>query len=168
MQLLSNLEASISRLDSIIKPIAERPVNISDPNALTALKSSPHPFDETNIREEAENLILALVSDYIAANSEWRIGARALVRRYHSFAWAAQVPLDVRTEDGFRAHLVMFSLKDQGRDRRDAKLWLSDLCDEGRRSNLAIAGILRDVALMSSDEDRYGWGSTRSWLEDAA
>jgi len=168
LQSLTDVEARLCRLDSKIKPVAERPVDISDPNALTKLETEPHPLDETGTRAEAENLILELVSDYIAANTEWRIGARALFRRYRSFAWAAQVPLDTRTRDGFRAHLVMFSLMDQGADPRDAKLWLSSLCEEARQRNLEIDSVLRDVASMSSDEDRYGWGSTRRWLEDDA
>lgn len=165
---LKNLETCFSRLDSKIKPVAKRPVNLSNQDAFADLAAGPHPLDETETREEAEQLLLELVNDYMEATPDWRAGVRGLFRRFDSFAWAAVLRLDRRTEDGILAHLVMFSLKDQGSDPRDAKLWLSDLCDEARHNGLDVGITLRKVAALSSDEDRYGWGSTRRWLEDAA
>lgn len=167
-QSLEELEACVSRLDAAIKPIAERPVDLSRPGAFDDLAAGPHPLDESATREETEELLLELITDYTEASSEWRAGVRSLFSRFRSFAWAAGAPLDIGTIDGLRAHLILFSLKDQGQDPRDAKLWLDELLDRAREAGLETSPLLRRVAALSSDEDRYGWGSTRRWLNDAS
>ena len=163
---LDDLERSVRGLDAAIEPIAKRPVDLSDPGAFEKLRDAPHPLDQSGTREETEALLRELVDDYMHADAEWRAGARALFRRFRSFAWAADVGLDRRTPEGVRAHVVLFSLADQGLDPRDAKLWLADLRADAPPGE--ASRILREVAARSSEEDRYGWGSTRQWLEDAS
>ena len=160
---LDELEARIARLDAAIEPIATRPVDFSS-EALDALSDTPHPLDEAGARDEAEALVLELVRDYPGADERWRRTTRALFARFESFAWAAAVPLDRATEEGLRAHLVLFSLDDQGRDPRDARMWLDDLVETANAAGLPLRAIAREVAEYSSDEDRFGWGSTRDWL----
>lgn len=108
-----------------------------------------------------------LVEEYPKAAPEWRQGARTLFRRFESFAWAAPMPYEIETPEGFCAHLVLFSLIDQGKDPRDARLWIQDLCRTARDAGMAVNDALREAANWSSDEDPYQWGSTRRWLEDA-
>ncbi len=57
-----------------------------------------------------------------------------------------------------------FALIDQYPDPRDAVLWLQELCEKPRVPLRTLASLRRDVAPMASDEDRYGFGSTRSML----
>lgn len=165
---LDELEARLAALDARLRPIADRPVDLSHPGALAALGARPNPLDESGTREPVEALVLEMVRDYAVAGPGWRAGARALLRRFRAFAWAARVPIDGRTPEGLRARLLLFSLLDQGPDPRDARLWLGELCDEARGNGLELGRLLREVAALSSDEDRHGWGSTRRWLEDAA
>ncbi len=168
-QPLSELEATVRRLDGLVKPIARRPVDFTDPDWLKKLGSGPHPLDEANIREEVESLLLTLIKDYASSNEAWHIGARALFLRYDSIAWAIVGIRDRTTPEGLRSELILFSLLDQGKDPRDAKRWLDELCAETRSTGRAdlFEKLLREVAALSSNVDRYGWGSTRAWLTDA-
>jgi len=56
-------------------------------------------------------------------------------------------------------------MRDQGEDSRDALLELQELCTQARAAGVNTAPILREVAQMSSDENRFGMGSTRSQLD---
>jgi len=60
--------------------------------------------------------------------------------------------------------LILFSINDQGRDSRDALLTLQEICQNARTAGLEIAPVLREIAAMSSDADKYGMGSTRQML----
>lgn len=157
----------MAQLDKAIRPIAKRPIDTSRPGWQEELATMA-PLDEAGVRQEAEDLILRVIAYYLVSNSGQRETVRELFRRFDSFAWAIRVPLDRRTEEGWRSHLVHFSIVDQPRDPRDAKLWLQDLCDEGRRGGFRVREILREVAVLSSSHDRHGWGSTREWLEEAS
>ena len=52
----------------------------------------------------------------------------------------------------------------QGRDSRDALLWLQDLCREAKNAGVNPRPMLREVAELSSDKNKYGMGSTREML----
>jgi hypothetical protein len=63
-----------------------------------------------------------------------------------------------------RQHLILFSMKDQGRDSRDALLTLQEIVREADTAGVDKAAALREVAAMSSSTNRYGMGSTRDML----
>jgi gentisate 1,2-dioxygenase len=60
--------------------------------------------------------------------------------------------------------VLLFSMKDEERDTRDAILLLRALCDKAAAAGLNIVPLLDEVAALSSPLDRYGWGSTRELL----
>ena len=165
---LIDLEGRIRAIDDAIEPIANRPVDLTEPGWMDRLKSRPHPFDQAAVRSEGESATLDLVDGYLTEDQEWRVGARRLFKTYRWFAWSATLPLDRATEPGFRAHLALFSIADQGLDPRDARLALDDLTAVADSTPLDARAALTEVALLSSEDDPYGWGSTRSWLEKAA
>ncbi len=153
----------IRAIDERLRPIATRPVDISDPNWLANLQSSS-PLDEAGVKPAAQELLQRFVHTYANGDDAARTAIRSLFRRFSSFAWAATLAVPRTTAAGFREHLLHFSILDQGRDPRDATLWLDDLIQSARAAGVDVNPLLSDVANLSSREDRYSWGSTAEWL----
>jgi len=153
----------IRSIDERLDPIAKRPVDIMDPNWLAKLRSSS-PMDEAGVRPAAEELLQRLVHEYASGDDAARASIRALFRRFSSFAWAATLPVPRTTAAGVRERLLHFSILDQGRDPRDATLSLDDLVQTARGAGVEVDPLLKEVASLSSREDRYSWGSTADWL----
>jgi len=156
-------EEALGEVERRLRPIADRPVDISDPNWVDKLKQS-RPLDEAGVRERAQDLLDELLAAYATADEDGRRAIRTLFTTFRAFAWATTLRVPRTTPEGFRTHLLHFSAKDQDRDPRDATLWLDDLVEEGARAGLAVDAALAEVANLSSRDDRYGWGSTRDWL----
>ena len=165
---IHKLETELRVLDQRIKPIAKRPVDINERGWYENMASATHPLDEAGIREEAEQLMLDVIETYESTDGDSRDKIRELFRVFDSFAWAGAIPLDVATAEGFRAHIVRFSITDQRPDPRDATLWLQDLCEKAVQNGIDAGPVLNEIAAISSDEDRYAWGSTQQWLIKAA
>ena len=163
MKSLSEVEAAISRFDQQLAPIANRPVDITDPGWLDKLKRIPPALDEANIRSRVEALLVEVIQLYAQSDEAARAALRDLFHKYRAFSWAAALPLDI-TPDGFRRQLLLFSLKDQGRDTRDAILCLQDICREARSAGVELKPILEEVGELSSGIDRFGMGSTKDLL----
>jgi hypothetical protein len=157
----------IRAIDERLRPIATRPVDISDPNWLANLQTSS-PLDEAGVRPAAQELLQKLVQAYANGDDAARAGIRALFRRFSSFAWAATLVVPRTTAAGFREHLLHFSILDQGRDPRDATLWLDDLVQTARAEGVDVNPLLSEVANLSSREDRCSLGSTAEWLSRRA
>jgi hypothetical protein len=157
----------IRELDARLEPIAKHTVDISDPLWIFKVRSLP-PFDQAGVRPAAEELLQKLIREYEVGDDGARAAIRTLFRRFSSFAWAAMrsVPLSVpkTTTAGFRARLLQFSIVDQGLDQRHATLWLDDLVETARRAGVDVNPVLQEVASLSSQQDRYSWGSTSDWL----
>jgi hypothetical protein len=98
--------------------IADRPIDITKIGWGLRLKQSPHPLDEAGVRPEAETLLQELINVYRASGEDERETVRKLFEEYRAFAWAASLPFEPTTEENFRQHLLLFSIKDQGRDSR--------------------------------------------------
>ena len=165
---LRNLEVQLRELDARLRPIAERPVDITNPDWLKKLALNHDPLGEAGIRPQAQAALRRAIRLYHGSSAEDRQRLRELFQKYHAFAWAATLPGEPTTEDGFRDHLLQYSLVDQGRDSRDAILSLRHLCAEAKKAGVDIRPILNEVAALSSDDDKYGMGSTQKQLIDAA
>ena len=155
------------RLEAKIAPIASRPVDLSDPKWVEKGRTGPRPLDEAGVREEGESLLMEFVAFYSTVGEVDRRHVRKLFEQFHAFAWATAVPLGPETKTGFIAHLLHFSILDQGRDPRDARRELQSLLVRATEAGIDVRSILNDVAALSSDENRYSWGSTREWLMQA-
>ena len=155
---------ALTALDGILYPIAHRRVDISDPAWSEKLRAM-RPLDEAGIRLEAEALLQELVDAYAVGDEARRGTIRGYFRTFGAFAWAATLRLPCTTPEGFRARLLHFSILDQGQDPRDATMSLDALVDDARRAGVvAVDDVLKEVADLSSREDRYKWGPTRDWL----
>ena len=161
---LDDFELRIMELEQRLRPIADRPVDITKPGWDARLAESPHPLDEAGVRGEADLLLDELISFYQVGGEESRHAVRKLFEEYRAFAWAASLPFEPTNEDTFRKHLILFSMKDQGRDSRDALLWLQDLSRKAGAAGVKTTLVLKEVAHLSSDRERFGMGSTKQML----
>lgn len=164
MDKLADWNETISILDAYLRPIAQRPVDISDPDWFTKLSDGPQPLDEAGVRIETELLLAEVIEHYLQRDDATRQAIRELFAKNRSFSWAANLPFPPTTQERFRSHLILLSIKDQGIDARDTVLWLQDLCKRASSADVETEPVLREVAQLSSNDDKYGMGSTRSLL----
>jgi hypothetical protein len=155
-------------LDEKLKPIANRPIDITQPGWLEEAKALAPPLERADVQPRAQHLLLDIVREYGQVSARQRAEIRQLFKTFKAFAWAATLPRPVGSPETFREHLIHFSIVDQGPDSRDALLTLRDLCVNGATAGVSIRPILEEVAALSSDVDRYGMGSTSSQLLSAA
>jgi len=152
-------------LDQRLRPIANRPVDITDPDWLGKLQSVPPAVDRAGVRDECETLLGELVAAYERGDEDVRQAVRRLLRESPSFAWAATPPSDSSTPSGLKTHLIHFSMLDQGRDPRDAQMSLDGILEAARRAGTPTRDVLEQVAAMSNGEPVYpNWPSTSEML----
>ena len=70
MKSASEFEAAIARFDSQLAPIANRPIDITDPNWVAKLKAIPPAPDEANIREQVEALLVEALDLYAESGND--------------------------------------------------------------------------------------------------
>jgi hypothetical protein len=167
MKDLTELELQLMEIDERLRPIATRPVAFDDVKTIALLAETRSSLDEAGVRSETEALLEALASEYQSSDEETRKAIRRLFACYRNFAWAASFSVAPITEAGFRRDLILFSMLDQGIDSRDALLALRALCEQTRSAGIETKPILREVARLSSDENKYGMGSTKRMLLEA-
>ena len=164
MNKLADWTETISILDAYLRPIAQRPVDIGDPEWFTKLRGGPHPLDAAGVRADAESLLVEVIEHYRKGDDATRQAIRELFARNRSFSWAATLPFPPTTPETFRSHLILLAIIDQGLDSRDTILSLEDMCQRARSAGVDTEPVLRVVASLCSDEDKYGMGSMRSLL----
>ena len=148
--------------------IANRPVDVTDPNWVALLKQRPHPLDEAGARADAEALLGDLAHEYEQTDDVTRSAIRAMFASYGAFSWAATMMGAPSTAAQFRRRLVVYSMHNLGTDTRDAILELQGFCCQARAAGIDVAPLLTEIAAISSDENRFGMGSTRGLLLRAA
>ncbi|WP_105968988.1 hypothetical protein [Streptomyces geranii] len=164
---IDSIEEQVALVDAAVRPIAERPVDTSDPDWADKMRQRPAAMDEAGVRTEAEAALRALIAVYAQGDEVLRASVRGLFSRYTNFRWAVHLPVEP-TPEGFRWRLLHMSAVDQGNDTRDELLALRDLCADARTAGIDLGPILREVAELSSREDKFGWGSMRDILLRAA
>jgi hypothetical protein len=164
MDRFTDWKKRIAALDAALHPIANRPIMISVLRRLIQSHKFPHALDEAGVRMDMENLLAEVIDFYPGCDAATRESIRKLVDEHRSFLWASALSQPPTTENSFRDHLILFSIKDQERDTRDAILDLHSVCTTAASAGLKIEPILKEIAELSSDVNRYGMGSTRSLL----
>ena len=151
----------LDALEAKLSPIANRPMDLSE---LKHAREIPQAIDQAGVREEAESMVTELIEAYEKGDAIGRASLRSLLAAHPSFAWAAQPAADSSTVEGFRTILLWASLLDQGSDTRDLLVTLDYECAKARAAGIDVRPIVQEVAILSSDIDRYGMGSTRHIL----
>ena len=180
MKPIAEIEAAIAQLDAAVRPIAKSGVDFSKPGWVArwrdySARQSAHEttwrpaLDRAGVRDQADALISEIIDRYSAVSDAERATIRAMFRKYDCFRWATGLPHGPMTMDLFRRTLVLFSIKDQEADWRDAIVWLDGLCAAAGRAGVARRQELRAAAALSSDVPPFGTGrSTRAMLTDYA
>jgi hypothetical protein len=164
MDNLSELERMVAKFDEQLKPIARRSFDFNDPDWIAKLAKVPDPLDEAQIRAEMKTLLTEITDHYANCDPETRQAIRSLFDKYDSVSWAATFSRFPNTMDGVRRQILLFSILDQGRDTRDAILWLQDISARAKSAGIQVNSILEEVAVFSSEMNKYGMGSTKKLL----
>jgi hypothetical protein len=164
MNELEDWEFRMMELEEKLHPIAKRLVDFTRPGWFERLQTGAPPLDEAGVRDAAEKLLAEMIAAYAQGTDQMRAAIRRLFQDYPSLSWAATLSVPWTTIEGLRQHLILFSMNDQGRDSRDALLTLQQICQDARNAGLEIAPVLREIAAMSSDANKYGMGSTSQML----
>jgi uncharacterized protein (TIGR02996 family) len=158
VRLEARLRAELARLEDALRPLQNVPPPPEGPGYLSAR------LDQAGVGAEVPALMLDLLAAYVAGTDEQRRTLRALVPEFRLFFHYAHPPDAETAAETTRRRLIHFALIDQYPDPRDALLWLQELCEKPGVSLRKFASLRREVASMTSDENRYGFGSTRSLL----
>jgi hypothetical protein len=161
---LEDWERSIELLDALLRPIANEPVDLSDRDWAAKMSAAPSPVDRAGVADAAYTVLRAVLTAYADGDEEVRATERGWFERYASFRWAVHLPDPPSTPAGFRLQITHLSARDQVPDTRDELLLLWDLCRDATAAGVDIGPILAEIAAISSDVDRYGFGSTRRIL----
>jgi len=138
---VDDLRRRIEPLEKKLRPIADKPVAFG-PDLRERLRSLQMPNDA-----EANQTLVEAIDLYSRSDAAQREAIREIFRMNRAFGWAAALPFPPDTGARLRQHLIHFSIIDQGRDWRDAILWLRDLL----RSPYANKDLVNEVAAMSGD-----------------
>src|ERR1041385_6529645 len=161
---MANWELRIREFDALLRPVANRSVDITQPGWFKSLQLSTPPLDEARVRNGVEALLRELLVADVNGSEHTRAAIREFFVQYHAFTWAATLSERPLTTGAFRRHLILFSIKDQGCDSRDALLTLGEICHEARTAGIDPEPLLQDIAGISSTINRFGMGSTRQML----
>jgi len=134
---LDALREQIERLNKELLPIANAPIAFGSDFSSYQM---PH-------NAAANQALLDAVELYSRSEATQRERIREIFRSNHAFTWAATLPFPADDAERFRKHLIHFSIIDQGRDWRDALLWMRDLL----RSPFATREVVSEVAAMSGE-----------------
>nr|QEO74055.1 hypothetical protein [uncultured bacterium] len=162
---MQSLIQEIALIDGIIEPVVtSRPLDITGPDWL---EPPPDPLAKAGIGAEAEQALRAIIEVYESGDEATREAVRGVFERYRYFRWAVHIEPEP-TVDGFRFWLLHFSAIDQGDDARDELLNLGEIRRRAEQAGVDLRPLLLEVAELSSDADKYGMGSTRQFLLNAA
>ncbi|MBO3744238.1 hypothetical protein [Actinoplanes flavus] len=159
---LASIRADVAVLDELLREIAQRPVDVRDPDWQANLRRAPAPVEEAGVAAEAAAALEALLDAYEKGGPSIREEVRAVFRDFPSFRWAAHLPAEWESVAEFRRGLMHVSAMDQGDDPRDQLMRIWWLCHRARSRGIDVEPVLREVADLSSDVDRYGFGSVRT------
>jgi hypothetical protein len=161
---LFDFEQSISQFEVELHRIAKRPVDLNNPDWAKELRQAAHPLNEVGIRSEVEALLMEIIQAYAQGDEETRSLIRSMFMKHETFSKMATIPDSLNTPEGFRNHLLLLSIRDQEPDTRDVMLNLHEMSVQARGAGINVEAIRREVAELSSDDDKYGMGTTRELL----
>lgn len=134
-------------------------LNVTDWEA--QLERRQHPADASGLRNEIETLFEEIIDQFEGLSPQQRTQIIELMNEYQALIYAATIKADPSTYDGFRRAMILFVIKDQGKDTRDAILELSAYHAKAKNQGIDVGTIFKDMADIASTRDKFGWGTTR-------
>jgi hypothetical protein len=159
---LPALKRRVADLDKILQPIANKPLVIQDPDGFSKI-SFKNLFDPKVLQSVAE-VVEGLAAEYLSQEETVRAEIRELFHTYRSFSWASPFRGEARTAAELRRRLILFSMRDQADDPRDAVGEVWALRETAQRRGLPFDAISAEIAEISSRVARSSMGSTRDLL----
>src|ERR1043166_8482658 len=89
---IGNFKLRIAELDRRLRPIADRPVDITKPGWGARLVQGPHPLDEAGVLREADLLLNEVIAFYRANSDDCRQAIRQLFQENRPPAAPARFP----------------------------------------------------------------------------
>lgn len=159
------LEMEIAELDNVYRPLVTKPGPESEvENSARLVARISKVLRDLGVHDRAAVAVRAALTAYVEGDEASRATIRRIFHQYPSFRIVARLPPEWMTIEEFRAQLVHLSARDQAGDARDEILALDAMCARARQMGFDIDPIVREVAAMSSDEDRHGLGSMRALI----
>src|SRR5581483_6467608 len=109
---LAAARADVAVIDELLRDIAQRPVDLSDPNWMVKLRQAPPPVEEAGLVVETAVALEVLLDAYETGDPSTREEVRDIFRAYPSFRWAARLPRRWESVAEFRRRLVHVSAMD--------------------------------------------------------
>lgn len=151
-------------LDEQLHPIVHAEIDINAPDWLEQLENFPHPADSSGLRDEISSLFNQIVTKFESLNDEQRQRVIDLMDKKDSLMYSAVLDIDRSTPEGFRKHMILFVIEDQGKDTRDAIMALDHYRKDAEEHGINVNLIFQEMAKIASTRDKYGWGTTRDLL----
>lgn len=161
---LAAVRVDVAVIDELLREIAKRKVDVSDPDWVAKLRQAPPPVEEAGVAPEAAAALEAMLDAYETGGVVAREEVRDIFRACPSFRWAVGLPWQFESVAEFRRRLVLVSARDQGADARDELMTIWWLCNHARARGIAVEPVLREVAALSSDADLHGFGSMQELI----
>ena len=163
---LQKWSATLPKINAPLKAFGQQEVDISAPDWFERLVEMPTPLDEDeNLRVEFNSVTSEIVDVYVQSTVEQCHRIREFLSQYEGvlhFLGVSSKLIKTQKDIGlFRAGLAMLSIENQGRDARDTIVALEELCKAAKQAGIDVSSYLKEIAVLSSDVDKYGMGSTR-------
>lgn len=153
----SHWRTELQALDSTVRPILETPYT-------SEVESFFKELDALGLKDRANAMVNQLIDQFPKLNARNRLSLSELVNQYDGVNWLTDITEKIETYETFKANLIWFAILDQGKDTRDAILSLRSLIEKGNALDYPVKTLLQEVSELASQEDKYGWGSTRNLI----
>jgi hypothetical protein len=159
---LAAVREDVAVIDTLLRDIADRPVDLTDPDWQAKLSAAAPPAEEAGVAAEATAALAALLDSYESGDEAARDEVRRIFRAHRAFSWGVGLTGEWPSAAAeFRRRLVHVSARDQSDDPRDDLMEIWELCEWARAREVDVEPIVRAVAGISGEVDHLGMGSTR-------
>ncbi|MGW5577797.1 hypothetical protein [Micromonospora chokoriensis] len=157
---LAAVREDVAVVDALLRDIADRPVDLTDPDWQAKLSAAEPPAEEAGVAAEAAALT-ALLDIYESGDEAARDEVRRIFRAHRAFSWGVGLSGEFPSAAAeFRRRLVHISARDQCADPRDDLMQIWELCEWARDHGIDVEPVLHAVADISGEVDHFGMGST--------
>ncbi|MEU4474986.1 hypothetical protein [Micromonospora sp. NPDC023888] len=159
---LAAIREDVAVIDLLLRDIAHRPVDLTDPDWQAKLSAMVPPVEEAGVAAEAAAALTALLDAYESGDEGVRDEVRQIFRAHGAFGWGVGLTGQWPSAAAeFRRRLVHVSARDQSDDPRDDLVEIWELCARARGRGVDIEPSVRAVADISGEVDHFGMGTTR-------
>ncbi|MET8204262.1 hypothetical protein [Micromonospora taraxaci] len=159
---LAAIREDVAVIDALLRDIADRPVDLADPDWQAKLSAARPPAEEAGVAAEAAAALTALLDVYELGDEAARDEVRRIFRAHRAFSWGVGLRGEFPSAAAeFRRRLVHISARDQYADPRDDLVEIWELCEWARDNGIDVEPVLHAVADISGEVDHFGMGSTR-------